>query len=140
MIENLALLINETEKLISNSITRKFKENGIEITFEQYTILNNLWNTNSLSQCHLAMLTNRDQASTSRIINTLIKNELIVKRVCLKDKRINRIELTERGASLKEPVLKLIDECLVQTTNGLNEEQIMQGVELLNTIKENLNK
>lgn len=139
MIENLALIINETEKLISNSITRKFKENKIDITFEQYTILNKLWDTNSLSQCHLALLTNRDQASTSRIINTLIKNELIIRKCCAKDKRINRIELTEKGSNLEKPVLKIIHECFEIATKDLYNNEILQGLEFLNKVKENLN-
>lgn len=100
--KGLAFLINATDKIIMNNFVRKLKNNGINITFEQFTILTMLWDNENLCQYNLAQLTNRDQASTSRLINTLIKNELIIRQCCPSDKRINRIKLTEKGELLKE--------------------------------------
>ncbi|MDO7203588.1 MarR family transcriptional regulator [Paraclostridium bifermentans] len=79
--KGLAFLINATDKIIMNNFVRKLKNNGINITFEQFTILTMLWDNENLCQYNLAQLTNRDQASTSRLINTLIKNELIIDNV-----------------------------------------------------------
>ncbi|MEX6587656.1 MarR family winged helix-turn-helix transcriptional regulator [Paraclostridium bifermentans] len=138
--KGLAFLINATDKIIMNNFVRKLKNNGINITFEQFTILTMLWDNENLCQYNLAQLTNRDQASTSRLINTLIKNELIIRQCCPSDKRINRIKLTEKGELLKEPVESIARECFEEAVNGISKEEIEQGMKFLTKIAENLNK
>lgn len=135
----LELIINGTDKAISNNITRKLKEKGINISFEQFTILTKLWKNNGLCQYSLSQMTNRDQASTSRLINTLIKNNLLLRQCCNSDKRINRIKLTEKGELLKEPVLAVAQECLEEAVQGMSQEEIQQGIQFLEKIVENLN-
>lgn len=137
--KGLAFLINATDKIIINNFVRKLKNNGINITFEQVTILTMLWDNENLCQYNLAQLTNRDQASTSRLINTLIKNELIIRQCCPSDKRINRIKLTEKGELLKEPVESIARECFEEAVNGISKEEIEQGMKFLTKISENLN-
>jgi len=137
--KGLAFLINATDKIIMNNFVRKLKNNGINITFEQFTILTMLWDNENLCQYNLAQLTNRDQASTSRLINTLIKNELIIRQCCPSDKRINRIKLTEKGQLLKAPVESISRECFEEAVNGISKEEIEQGMKFLTKISENLN-
>lgn len=137
--KGLAFLINATDKIIINNFVRKLKNNGINITFEQFTILTMLWDNENLCQYNLAQLTNRDQASTSRLINTLIKNELIIRQCCPSDKRINRIKLTEKGELLKAPVESIARECFEEAVNGISKEEIEQGMKFLTKISENLN-
>lgn len=137
--KGLAFLINATDKIIMNNFVRKLKNNGINITFEQFTILTMLWDNENLCQYNLAQLTNRDQASTSRLINTLIKNELIIRQCCPSDKRINRIKLTEKGELLKAPVESIARECFEEAANGISKEEIEQGMKFLTKISENLN-
>ena len=137
--KGLTFLINATDKIIINNFVRKLKNNGINITFEQFTILTMLWDNENLCQYNLAQLTNRDQASTSRLINTLIKNELIIRQCCPSDKRINRIKLTEKGELLKEPVESIARECFEEAVNGISKEEIEQGMKFLTKIAENLN-
>ncbi|GAA0102336.1 hypothetical protein UT300012_30510 [Paraclostridium bifermentans] len=137
--KGLAFLINATDKIIMNNFVRKLKNNGINITFEQFTILTMLWDNENLCQYNLAQLTNRDQASTSRLINTLIKNELIIRQCCPSDKRINRIKLTEKGQLLKAPVESIARECFEEAVNGISKEEIEQGMKFLTKISENLN-
>ena len=48
--KGLAFLINATDKIIMNNFVRKLKNNGINITFEQFTILTMLWDNENLSQ------------------------------------------------------------------------------------------
>lgn len=137
--KGLAFLISATDKIIMNNFVRKLKNNGINITFEQFTILTMLWDNENLCQYNLAQLTNRDQASTSRLINTLIKNELIIRQCCPSDKRINRIKLTEKGELLKAPVESIARECFEEAVNGISKEEIEQGMKFLTKISENLN-
>ncbi|MGL5646557.1 MAG: MarR family winged helix-turn-helix transcriptional regulator [Clostridium sp.] len=136
--EGLGLLINVSDKLMINSFNRKIKKEGINITFEQFTILTMLWDNENICQLTLAKLTNRDEASTSRLISTLIKNELIIKETSSVDKRVKNIKLTSKGEEIEGIVKKVIKECFKEATFGLEEEEIEIGMKLLNKIRVNM--
>lgn len=138
MDEGLGLLINVIDKLMINTFNRKIKEKGINITFEQYTILTMLWDNENLCQYNLAELTNRDQASTSRLINTLIKNELIIRVTSEKDKRVKNIKLTARGEEIKDLVKDVVKESFDEAVKGVSEEEMQGGMTFLNKLRINL--
>ncbi len=137
--KELNFLLASTDKIMSNNFTRKLKEAGINITFEQYTILTILWDNKDLCQYNLAKLTGRDEASTSRIINTLIKNEFIFRQTCIKDKRIRRIKLTEKGEAIKNTVLNISNKCLNEAISGMSQKEYEMGINFLHNLRNNLN-
>lgn len=137
--KELNFLLASTDKIMSNNFTRKLKEAGINITFEQYTILTILWDNKDLCQYNLAKLTGRDEASTSRIINTLIKNEFIFRQTCIKDKRIRRIKLTEKGEAIKNTVLNISNKCLNEAISGMSQKEYEMGINFLHNLRKNLN-
>lgn len=136
--KELNFLLSSTDKMMSNNFTRKLKAKGINITFEQYTLLTILWDNKDLCQYNLAKLTNRDEASTSRLINTLIKNGFIIRQSCITDKRIRRIKLTEKGEAIKNTVLDISNQCLNETITGMSQKEFEAGIKFLETIRKNL--
>ncbi|WP_252236432.1 MarR family transcriptional regulator [Clostridium sp. CH2] len=137
--KELNFLLTSTDKMMSNNFTRKLKDEGINITFEQYTILTILWDNKDLCQYNLAKLTGRDEASTSRIINTLIKNEFIIRQTCITDKRIRRIKLTKKGESIKNTVLNISNKCLNEAITGMSQKEYEAGINFLDNLRKNLN-
>ncbi|WP_297633586.1 MarR family transcriptional regulator [uncultured Clostridium sp.] len=140
MDEGLGLLMNVIDKLMINTFNRKIKEKGINITFEQYTILTMLWDNENLCQYNLAELTNRDQASTSRLINTLIKNELIVRETSEKDKRVKNIKLTAKGEEIKDTVKSVVKESFNDAVKDVTSEEMNEGMNFLNKLRINLSE
>ncbi|MGL5414092.1 MAG: MarR family winged helix-turn-helix transcriptional regulator [Clostridium sp.] len=138
--EGLGLLLNALDKLMINNFNRRIKEKGINITFEQYTILTMLWDNENLCQYNLAKLRNRDQASTSRLINTLIKNELIIREVSEKDKRVKNIRLTVRGEEIKDIVKSVVKDSFNDAVKDISNEEIDEGMNFLNKLRINLSE
>src|SRR3982750_2995102 len=82
---------------IARRLQKHFRQAGLEITIEQWSILYHLWLQNCLSQQELCTRTFRDKPSITRLIDNLEKQKLVKRTSSRDDKRINRICLTEAG-------------------------------------------
>jgi DNA-binding MarR family transcriptional regulator len=122
-IDNYHLITGRTTLLLNRFLTQRFKEAGIPITREQWTILAILWIEDGSTQQYLAQKTYRDKPSTTRLIDNLEREGLVVRRSDEKDKRINHIFLTEKAKALEEPVNDLVYETLEIATKGLTYDE-----------------
>ncbi len=122
----------------SNWILERLKEflADEDITHQQYNILRILNN----SETPLSTLKIREQmldkmSDTSRIVERLLKKELVNKRVCATDKRLVDVTISEKGLTLLHRLEKKTDE-LDSITSHLNTEDIDIVNQLLDKIRE----
>lgn len=97
-----AILNGKVSAAINRKLSRNFRLNGIEITPEQWTVLLFLWEKDGVAQQELCNITFKDKPSITRLINNMEKQNLVVRKPNIKDKRTNLIHLTETGKKLKE--------------------------------------
>src|SRR5690625_676081 len=69
-------IINQAAKLITDLLHENFKLANQEVTPEQWIILDELWRHDGLTQLEIAQATFRQQTSTSRILDNLVKREI----------------------------------------------------------------
>lgn len=74
----------------------KLKENNLDLTFEMLQIIHALWLKEGESQQTLAMITVRDKASVTCLLNNLEKRGLVERRVASDDGRSRLIYLSEK--------------------------------------------
>lgn len=122
----------------SNWILERLKEflADEDITHQQYNILRILNN----SETPLSTLKIREQmldkmSDTSRIVERLLKKELVNKQVCTTDKRLVDVTISEKGLTLLQRLEKKTDE-LDSITSHLNTEDIDIVNQLLDKIRE----
>src|ERR1700712_2815809 len=107
---------------IARRLQKNFKQSGMEITIEQWSVLYHLWKQDGLSQQQLCDATFRDKPSITRLVDNLEKLKL-VKRVASKnDRRMNMIYLEKEAIDLQEKTMELanrtLNEALEGVTNG----------------------
>src|SRR5215510_5974637 len=96
-----SFITGKASTAIARRLQKNFKQKGIDITIEQWSVLYHLWKQDGLSQQELCNATFRDKPSITRLIDNLEKQKL-VKRVASKtDRRINLVCLTEAGKNLQ---------------------------------------
>ena len=135
---------NEYHKLImnliytSNSVLEKIKHllESEDITPQQYNILRIL----RASEKPLSTLQIRERmldkmSDTSRIVERLLKKELVNKETCLYDKRLVDITITKRGTELLQRLDKQDDEIDTIATT-LNTEEAKTLNALLDKLRE----
>jgi DNA-binding MarR family transcriptional regulator len=106
--------IGKTTKFISMLVKARFAEAGIDLTKEQFILLRFL-ELGPRPQSSLALITERDKGSLTRLVQSLERKNFIQRRVSTEDSRVNLVEMTPLGkeVSLKTiPVMRSIFELL----------------------------
>ena len=102
LIKEIAVYVNILNSRIKKCFIDRLQQNGINVTPEQYLVLDILWEKQSLSQQNIADLIQKDKNSVTKIIDSLEKKNLVNRVVDQKDRRINKIELTKEGLALEK--------------------------------------
>lgn len=118
------LLSGRVPMMLNRLLSQNFKKQGIELTKEQWSLLAILWKQDGVSQQFLADLTHRDKPSTTRLIDTLEKNNYVERRAHPQDRRQNLIFLTGAGRRVEADIMQVVDLTMQQVTENMSEAQI----------------
>lgn len=116
------LLSGRIPSAFNRALLNQFKANGITLTREQWSILAVLWKKNGCSQQVLADETYRDKPSITRLIDNLEREALVERRPDKKDRRLNLIFLTEKGKSMEEGIMKVVDHTVTEAVRNIDPE------------------
>lgn len=123
---------------ISRRLQKNFKEAGIDVTIEQWSVLYQLWKEDGLSQQQLCDATFRDKPSITRLVDNMEKNNLVRRIGNKKDRRINLIHLTSQGRALEEESMAVANKTLNEALLGVSPEKIEVAREVLQVVYDNL--
>ena len=123
---------------LARRLQKYFREKELDLTVEQWSILVHLWKYDGVSQQELSNRTFRDKPSITRLVDNLEKLGLVERRASETDRRINRIYLTEKGKSLRDPSMELANLTLNEGLVGLSPEDIETTKRVLEKVYENL--
>ncbi len=133
-----SFITGKASTAIARRLQKNFKQNGVDITIEQWSVLYHLWKEDGMSQQSLCDATFRDKPSITRLVDNLEKLNL-VKRVASKDdRRINMICLTTEAQQLQEQTMELANQTLNEALVGVSNGQIEIAKEVLQQVYENL--
>ncbi len=132
--------LGRTAKFAGFYFIDTFRENGIEISKEQWLVLKKLHDKDAQIQNDLAFITNRSKPSLTRLINTMVKKELVYRVSSKNDKRINHIHLSDLGKSVFKKSLPTLSKIINELQDGINEEDIQSTIKVLNHIQDNICK
>lgn len=123
---------------IARRLQKNFKEAGIEITIEQWSVLYHLWKMDGQTQQQLCDATFRDKPSITRLVDNLEKSKL-AKRVASKnDRRSNLIFLTKEAKNLEQKTMDVANRTLNEALEGVTNGQIEIAKEVLQKVYDNL--
>lgn len=132
-------IISQAAKSMTDLLHHNFKLANQDVTPEQWIILDELWLADGFSQLELASATFRDQASTSRIIDNLVKRDLIFRAQNPNDKRSNLIYLTVKGKGLQNTLIEIVKQTFADAVVGIDKEDLDKCMKVLNLITVNTN-
>lgn len=123
---------------ISRRLQKNFKEAGIDITIEQWSVLYQLWKQDGQSQQQLCENTFRDKPSITRLVDNLEKSKLVKRIGNKKDRRINLIYLTTEGYKLEEESMQVANQTLNEALAGVSNSKIDVAKDVLQRVYDNL--
>ena len=133
-----SFITGKASTAIARRLQKNFKQAGVDITIEQWSVLYHLWKQDGLSQQQLCDATFRDKPSITRLVDNLEKLSL-VKRVSSKnDRRMNMIYLEAQAIELQDKTMELANRTLNESLDGVTIEQIEIAKMVLQKVYDNL--
>ncbi len=123
---------------IARRLQKNFKQEGIEITIEQWSVLYHLWKTDGISQQELCNASFRDKPSITRLVDNLEKLKLVKRLPSKTDRRSNMIMLTEAAKKLQEKTMELAAKTLNEALEGVNAADVETAKKVLQQVYDNL--
>jgi DNA-binding MarR family transcriptional regulator len=125
---------------VARRLQKNFREGGLDITIEQWSVLYHLWKEDCISQQELCVRTFRDKPSITRLIDNLEKQKL-VKRVASKDdRRINQVCLTDTGRQLQNVTVDIANATMNEALVGIDKDEIEMVKLVLQKVYDNLSE
>lgn len=123
---------------INRRLQKNFRNAGIDITIEQWSVLYHLWKEEGLTQQQLCDKTYRDKPSITRLIHNLEKMGLVERNNSTTDKRKNHIHLTQKAKQLQEISIEVANETMNEALVGINKTEIETVKNVLQKVYDNL--
>lgn len=103
-------MLDKAIKTYRQFAQRRLYEAGLDITIDQWLVLNTIETDPGVSQLEIAEKVFKDAASVTRIIDLLIKKGYLLRRSHPVDRRRFTLELTTEGKALVKEVNKISEE------------------------------
>ena len=136
----LGYAIARTNWHMKNLLSKLMQEEETGITYEQWIVLKVIHENPAMSQTEVAVMSQKDKANITRMIDVLETNGFIERRKDAQDRRMYRMHSTQEGRKALEkigPITQKTDEIC---TRNLGDAQVAQMIELLDKVCDNVKK
>lgn len=123
---------------VARRLQKNFRNAGLEITIEQWSVLYHLWKEDGLSQQELGNRTFRDKASITRLIDNIEKAGLVIRVASKTDRRINLVYLTEAAKPLQQLTYDLANQTMNEALHNISKEEIEVVKNVFQRVYDNL--
>lgn len=138
LMKKVAVYINIINCSLIKYFAQELSRNDINLTPEQYLVMDILWDAETLSQQAIADIIQKDKNSVTKFIDSLEKKGLVRRVVNKKDRRVNDIIVTEEGMKLKVPTTEVAINLMRNVLKDIKEEDLMVFDKVMNQIKGNI--
>jgi DNA-binding MarR family transcriptional regulator len=136
--DSLGFIVYRTALALKSALQRRFKENGYEITAEQWAIIRHLWEEDGLSQREIGEKASKDKPNITRMVDALEKKRLVFRQPDPRDRRKYCIYLTKEGKQLQERLMPLALNLRQRVTHNLDPQEIDLLKDTLSKIYQNI--
>ena len=117
-------LMGRAEKYARKRLIQKFRQEGYNITGEQWHLLMHLYMHDGQRQKDLALVSDKNKVSIARTVTELEGSNHVVRIPDETDLRSNKVYLTPKGKKLREPLAKIAMDNFSHGLKGLSKKEI----------------
>ncbi len=138
LVKQAGVYVNILNCRLKKYLAEVFKKNGVNLTAEQYLVMDTLWNEGTLTQQAIAFIIQKDKNSVTQFIDNLEKKGLVARSVAKDDRRVNNIVVTAEGMALKDSTKQLAIDTMNKALEGIPEEDLQTFVTVLKKVCGNI--
>ena len=140
LVKQAGVWVNIFNCKLKKHIAAVFKKEGINLTAEQFLVMDALWNQGEMTQQTIAYIIQKDKNSVTQFIDNLEKKGLVQRVVDSADRRVNNIKLSKTGLAMKENTKRVAIAAINDILEGIPEEDLKTFVKVLNRACDNIEK
>jgi DNA-binding MarR family transcriptional regulator len=130
--------LDATLKKIRNYWQKSFDAQQKNLTVDQWLLLENLYKHKKITHNELARLTSKDITTVSRIIELMVKKDLVQREGAISDRRKVFLQLTPAGVEKYKDVRPLVLEMRKTGWKDLTEKDYVELTRILDVIYGNI--
>ena len=114
------------------------KAHAVDLTREQFILLNMLHQRDGVPQSELAFITENNKSSITRLINTMEKKNLVARIPSADDGRVNHIFVTTKGRAVFTQVFPIMIKTIKEVERDISTKEIKVTINVLQKILGNI--
>ena len=130
--------IDSTIKRIRAFMQKNLMDANIDLTVDQWVVLDHILPNPGISQNELGAITFKDAPTITRILDILVKKNLIVRKMSEDDRRKFILELTDDGKALHKKAYNIIAKSRNKSWENLSDKDYEDLVRIMDTIYANV--
>lgn len=138
LVKQAGVYVNILNCRLKKYLSEVFKKNNVNLTAEQYLVMDTLWNEGTLTQQAISFIIQKDKNSVTQFIDNLEKKGLVTRLVSKEDRRVNNIVVTEAGMALKDSTKQLAIDTMNKVLEGVPESDVLTFVSVLKQLCSNI--
>ena len=138
LVKQVGVYVNILNCRLKKYLAEVFKKNGVNLTAEQYLVMDTLWNEGTLTQQAISFIIQKDKNSVTQFIDNLEKKGLVTRSVAKDDRRVNNIVVTAEGMALKDSTKQLAINTMEKAIEGIPEADLQTFVSVLKKVCGNI--
>lgn len=129
--------MGEIFKLVGRKFSDTIPAHGIEITLEQFILLNVIDGEEETTQQQLSMIMHKDKSGILRITDELERKKMVVRMADTTDRRKKSLMLTKKGIETLKKVKEIEAEVIEELMAGVTESELVVFARVLEKIRKN---
>lgn len=114
------------------------RQNNVDLTPEQFLLIDLLWNHGPMSQQAIADKMQKDKNSVTKLVDALEAKGLVIRKKDENDRRSNLLVLTQKAEEMKESAKEKGISVLDRALEGISEEELKAFLATLNKLNANM--
>ncbi len=136
--KEIAVEMNLTSCKLKQFMAAMLKQRNIDLTPEQFLLIDLLWNQGAMSQQQLADLMQKDKNSVTKLVDAIERKGLVVRKQNPKDRRSNTVILTDKAHGMKNNAKVVGISLLDQMLEGIDEAELQAFLVTMRKLSHNM--
>ena len=137
--KQVGMFLNLVHNRFKQYVAGIFEDEGLNITPEQFLVMDALWDEGVLTQQQIADYLLKDKNSVVKLVDGLEDRKLVRRASNPKDRRQNLIEVTDYAMKIKDKVITVAMDAVDRIINGITREDMQIFIKVLSKMAENMN-
>ena len=132
--DSLGFQVNMTANAMKNRFNSFLKPYAL--TSEQYVIMKSVEENPDISPTLLAEITFKDKTTITRMINTLVKNDMLIRIPKVDDRRAYKIQWSKKGTKVMQEILPITENVISKISAQFSPKDLSTFLTILEQLKQ----